>query len=212
MVEQHDGDVTQLPEWVITQELLVYVRRDDGPLDEVARCRLRDFDIVDRIALDELSRIDGVVERLMQDAAHLQQVGVGEAERRLLANEAVEKGRCDILQIGHADDGQDVLLENPAVNVVSTFTNIAAHDVFHPLLAEGAERDAVARDADIAVAVIRVGGHPGRIGIVLPGKATLLDDTALPVCSLAGLEDVAVGLPALADTDGSHIQNLLFVV
>ena len=62
------------------------------------------------------------------------------------------------------------------------------------------------------MAVIRIGSHAGRIGVILQGKAALLDDTALPVCGLARLEDVAVCLPALADTDGSHIKNLLLVV
>ena len=35
-------------------------------------------------------------------------------------------------------------------------------------------------------------------------QSRLLDDAAFPVCGLACLEDVAVGLPALANTDGSH--------
>lgn len=104
------------------------------------------------------------------------------------------------------------MLEDPAIDIVGARAYIAAHDVFHPLLAERAERDTVACDADVAVAVIRVGGNAGRIGIVLQGKAALLDDTALSVCGFACLEDVAVGFPALADTDGSHIENLLLVV
>lgn len=211
MIKEQDRGVEHRSGRICLQQCVEALRRYDRPLDDLLGRLGRYADVLSRIAADESSRIDSVLQAGLQDGEcglcrrvgqviHLHEVGCP----------LVNHERRQILQSNVAKMRRDVVPHHRVIEVYRRVADARRADGMYPLVKEIGQQRLSGRDADAAVLPSTVCLYAGIEGIILRRKAAFLDDLSLAV-DVASLEAVGPRLAALASPYSCHNKKPPFI-
>ena len=210
MIEEQDRDVERCACRIFFKDVCDLFRRYDLALDDVLGRGSRHFDVVRRIALDKLTGINSVVQRIAQDGENQTDRLVCESICRQLQNPMIESSGGEFLQNRLPEIREDMKADHGLIVVPRRFAHIQAADTIEPAVEESFQRDRFARHADVAVLPVGKCGGSGCIGGSAIGESAFLDDFALAVL-FADLEDIRPSLASFACADFRHGGHLFFM-